>query len=594
MTDFGRYQLGRKLGQGGMAEVFLARQLVAAGTERTVVIKRVRRQLAANPEFLRLFVEEARLSMQLNHGNLVQVIDFGEHDGQHFLSMEWVDGPTAGALLHLAKTRGFTGVPAPIAASIAIELCKGLHYAHTRADVHRDISPDNVLLSWEGQVKLSDFGIARAAMEGRARTDPDIFRGRLEFCAPEQAMGLELDPRTDVYAVGVLLSLLVLGRNPIGTAAQAVRIASGAAAAPDFPVWAVDREFARIIDHCVARAPAGRFESAQALQGALQSWVSSIAPKMSVSAVSDFLAVLSPDDLDQRGLSSRPMPAFRAWLELWQPRAPVTAPAEAPMLADVWSPPRLSAESARAVVGAVLLLGGLGAAALFLRPDPPPPVPARVLASAPTPVSQVGPGAVVLRSSGPALHLPLRPVFAPAAPTAAWEVSLSGAQAFVSFFSLRGDLLSTRPVVSERVLAPAGATRASAWLVAERGDHPRALIRLGEDGRLEAGDEVELGVEVAPAQRLRITELDPAVDYALAVQGQASVLVVLGPGGAFHPREPLGGMGVVEPGGQRVFSGAAFLSVSLLTSAASEPRASRVVVEKVVAPTPAPSSRVRR
>ncbi len=284
MADFGRYQLERKLGQGGMAEVWLARHEALAGAGRQVVIKRVLPQFSEQPDFRKLFVGEARLSMQLSHGNVVQVFDFGEVEGQAFLAMEFVDGLTLHALLKTARRRDLVAVPAPIAAVIGIELCKALQYAHARVDeqgaalhvVHRDISPDNVLISWEGQVKLSDFGIARAVMEGRERTNPDVFRGRLDYCAPEQARGQRVDARSDLYSMGVLLTTLVRGQNPVS--ARALQIASGAERLAPFPPAVVDETFATIVDLCTATDPSARFQSARELHAALHQWLTDVTP----------------------------------------------------------------------------------------------------------------------------------------------------------------------------------------------------------------------------------------------------------------------------------------------------------------------------
>jgi serine/threonine-protein kinase len=325
VSDFGRYHLERKLGQGGMAEVFLARQEAAAGAGRQVVIKRILPAFAEQPDFLKLFVGEARLSMQLSHGNVVQVFDFGDVDGQYFLSMEFVDGLTLGSLLDVALAKGLGGLPAPVAAIIGIELCKALHYAHLKADqhgqplhvVHRDISPENVLISWEGQVKLSDFGIARAVMEGRERTRPDVFRGRLDFCAPEQARAEPVDARTDLYSLGVLLTTMVLGTNPV--APIALRIASGSASVPPFPPSAVDEGFAAIVDRCTARVPGDRHADAQAVHTALQRWLVTNASSKSVSALPTMLAWVKPAEVARRGLPTAD-PSVVEWLSAWRPR----------------------------------------------------------------------------------------------------------------------------------------------------------------------------------------------------------------------------------------------------------------------------------
>ncbi|MBN1206053.1 MAG: serine/threonine protein kinase, partial [Myxococcaceae bacterium] len=148
-----------------MATVYRARYTAAPGITKSVVIKRVLDVYAENPSFVEQFIQEARISVGLNHGNIVQVFDFGQVEGEYFLAMELVEGQPLSRALKRAQSLGLAQLPAPLAVNVAIEMCKGLHHAHTRIDergrplglVHRDISPDNVLISYEGEVKISDF-----------------------------------------------------------------------------------------------------------------------------------------------------------------------------------------------------------------------------------------------------------------------------------------------------------------------------------------------------------------------------------------------------------------------------------------------------
>jgi serine/threonine protein kinase len=220
-----RYALERWLGGGGMAEVFLARAEGAEGFTRWVALKRVLPSFSADEELARLFVSEARVSSRLQHPNLVSILDFDRDDqGQLFLIMELVDGVNLDRLLDT----GALGIPLII--YLAIEILSGLRYAHdlpvrtrdgVRGIVHRDISPHNVLLSWEGAVKVSDFGIAksRAATQVMATL---IVRGKPAYMSPEQANGQPLDGRSDLFAVGVMLWEM-LCRRPLfsGATAQA-------------------------------------------------------------------------------------------------------------------------------------------------------------------------------------------------------------------------------------------------------------------------------------------------------------------------------------------------------------------------------------
>src|SRR5256885_911851 len=205
----GRYELLRPLARGGMGEVYLARRR-AAGVEKWLVVKRMRPEKSGDARFLDLFVREARLSMSLAHQNIVPVFDFGRIDDQVFIAMERVEGKDLGSSLHAAGR----GLPALLAVFVAAECCQALEYAHRRRGpdgtelgiVHRDVTPRNVLLSWSGEVKLTDFGIAALAGE-----DPTKVIGTPSYMAPEQARGEATDLRADLYAVGMVLREALTG-----------------------------------------------------------------------------------------------------------------------------------------------------------------------------------------------------------------------------------------------------------------------------------------------------------------------------------------------------------------------------------------------
>jgi hypothetical protein len=208
---FGRYILGERIGAGGMAEVFKATYSPEGGFERPVAIKRVLTNLAANPHFIERFRREAELTARLVHPNVVQVLDFGKYRDTWFLAMEFVDGVPLNALVKL---------PLPLAAisSIGVQLCEALEFIHTRlgADgrplglVHRDLNPPNVLVSKRGEVKLADFGVARAA-DGAQLTHTGVLVGKLGYMPPEQLVGEPYDRRADLFALGVTLYELLTG-----------------------------------------------------------------------------------------------------------------------------------------------------------------------------------------------------------------------------------------------------------------------------------------------------------------------------------------------------------------------------------------------
>lgn len=215
--QFGPYELVRGLGSGGMAETWLALRRGPGGFEQHVCVKRILPFYEHDPEFVRQFLEEARLAAQLRHGNIAQVVDFGEVDGSHYLALELVDGMDLRALLARLGERGQRLDPT-FAALIALELAKALDFAHTpgrarHAVVHRDISPSNVLVSRVGEVYLTDFGIARA-LGVKRRTESGVVRGKVPYMAAEYAMEGRFDGRTDLFGVGVVLFEALSGRRP--------------------------------------------------------------------------------------------------------------------------------------------------------------------------------------------------------------------------------------------------------------------------------------------------------------------------------------------------------------------------------------------
>lgn len=214
----GGYTLLRRLGEGGMAEVFLARQKSKQGIERLCVIKRILRTISQDPSFVKSFVVEAKLLAQLNHPNIVQLLELGEDNGEHFMALEYVDGCD---LLRLRELHG-RALPVDIALSIFLDVCDGLAYAHDACDidgrplllVHRDVSPSNVLVSVNGTAKIADFGIAKTEMPDTQHTQTGLVKGKATYFAPEQIRNQPLDRRVDVFASGILLYELLSGVHP--------------------------------------------------------------------------------------------------------------------------------------------------------------------------------------------------------------------------------------------------------------------------------------------------------------------------------------------------------------------------------------------
>ena len=198
---FGKYLLVEQIAEGGMAVVYRAKLMGPGGFVKTLVVKQIRAELAARPEFVELFVKEAKTTVQLTHANIVPVFELGMVDGTYFLALDLVDGPPLATLVDGGK------LPPPIAAYVAEQILRGLDYAHRRGIVHRDLSPANVLCSRDGEVKLLDFGIS-AEVSG-----PAIVGGSRGYVAPEQEDGGRVDARSDLYSVGVLLWEMLAGRR---------------------------------------------------------------------------------------------------------------------------------------------------------------------------------------------------------------------------------------------------------------------------------------------------------------------------------------------------------------------------------------------
>jgi len=274
----GRYQVINRIASGGMAEVFLARATGAMGFQRLVALKLIHANFTRDQEFVKMFIDEARIAMHLHHRNIVQVIDLDQVGETYFIAMDYVNGVNVYDLYERHSTRD-TWVEVPLALYIVAEVCKGLHFAHTRtgADgrplgiVHRDISPQNVLLSFEGEVKITDFGIATAA-ERLHHTAAGIVKGKYAYMAPERLEEKPVDGRVDVFAAGVLLYELLVGENPFAgsSAVETIEAVLGKEVpSPSSRGAPVNPHLDGIVAKALAKDPSARFENAQALADAL-------------------------------------------------------------------------------------------------------------------------------------------------------------------------------------------------------------------------------------------------------------------------------------------------------------------------------------
>lgn len=279
-TQLGRYRIVRRIGIGGMAEVFLARTAGAEGIEKLLVVKRILPTYATSPKFVTMFLEEARIAARLNHPNIIQVYAFEQVEREFLLAMEYVDGLDLARLLR-ALRRGGQRIPPKLAAYIVMEVAKGLDYAHRRRDerglpldiVHRDISPQNVLISHEGSVKLADFGIARArAMSEETGT----IKGKFSYMSPEQAQGRRVDRRADIYGLGALLYELVSGEQLYGDlkGADMLDVVRRGKYRPLEAVGAkVPASLALVVEKSLRFMPEERFASARAMAATLRDFL---------------------------------------------------------------------------------------------------------------------------------------------------------------------------------------------------------------------------------------------------------------------------------------------------------------------------------
>jgi serine/threonine protein kinase len=283
---FGDYTIGKPLGNGGMATVHLAEWKPPKGVARRVALKRLYPHIAENPELVAQFIDEARLARYLNHPNVAQVYEFGRLQGTYFIAFEYVEGPTVDQLArHCYANVGY--IPIAIILEIAMQLCDALNHAHNLCDeenlplgiVHRDISPQNLIVSTVGFVKLIDFGLAKAK-QSSAESQSGIIKGKLHFVAPEYLDG-QLDVRCDLWAVGVMLHELLSGRA-LFEAPDHFKMVDLVRSMPIPPPSRFRAEIPTAVDDIVFKAlerpPAKRWQSAASLRAALAAAAKEYAP----------------------------------------------------------------------------------------------------------------------------------------------------------------------------------------------------------------------------------------------------------------------------------------------------------------------------
>src|SRR4051794_14837474 len=305
-----RYRITERVAAGGMAEVFRGVAESMRGFKKNVAIKRILPALTKNKKFVAMFLDEARLSLSLQHANIVQVFDIGHTEDTYFIVMEFVDGVDLKAILDWRRRIG-KRVPVAHSLYVIMEVCKGISYAHELTNqendaplgiVHRDISPPNVLMSKQGEVKVVDFGLAKATSQVEI-TDPGVVKGKMSYLSPEAARGEEVDQRADIFAVGILLYEMLTGKRLFygETDYQTVELVRNAKIPPIKPQNPqVEPELEDIVRKALAKRKEDRFQSPIDLQDALAQYSYSRGLKV----ISRDIAELVRQCLDDRASQS--------------------------------------------------------------------------------------------------------------------------------------------------------------------------------------------------------------------------------------------------------------------------------------------------
>jgi len=315
---FGKYLILERIATGTMAEIFKARLDGIGGFHRFFAIKRVPPALSQDKELVELLVEEAKIAGLLSHANIVQILDLGKIDDLYYVAMEYVDGRDLGSVLERCREKGIT-LPVPHSVFIAIEMLKGLEYAHQRQIlrggrpvplniIHRDISPANMLVSFQGEVKLTDFGMARAKVRA-ARTLSGVQRGRFDYCSPEQADARDLDQRSDLFSTGVVLYEMLCGTHPFRQKGDVQTIDAIRATAPLPPSHVnpdVPYSLEQVLLRAMSRDPSDRYATASELKGALDEFFHESGFIFSHSTLAAFLKGLFPESKRRRTPATQP------------------------------------------------------------------------------------------------------------------------------------------------------------------------------------------------------------------------------------------------------------------------------------------------
>ena len=311
----GRYEFLVPIAQGGMAAVWAARQRGSRGFSKTVAVKTMLPTISDDPRFEQMFLNEARIASRIRHPNVAEILDLGEQDDVLYLVIEWVDGEALNLLSHTAVEKD--PFPLPIALRILCDACAGLHAAHELLDedgsmvglVHRDISPQNILVGYDGVVKLVDFGVAKTAGRTAETTNVGQVKGKPPYMSPEQALGKTVDRRTDLFALGIVLYQLATGRHPMRGETDVATLHNIVSNQPILPPGVfnstIPMQLERVIMKSLARDPDLRFQTAREFELALEEVTHGPLPRVRTEEVGRFVNQLLGDQGEARRAAVR-------------------------------------------------------------------------------------------------------------------------------------------------------------------------------------------------------------------------------------------------------------------------------------------------
>ncbi|MFO0682596.1 MAG: protein kinase [Sandaracinus sp.] len=304
---FGPYTLLRRLAVGGMAEVYVGKTKGIGGFEKLAAIKVIHPRYSEDDHFLKMLVEEAKISVLLTHVNIAQTFDLGQHEGTYYIAMELVEGADAYRVMRKCADAK-KALPLDVCAFVVSEMCNGLDYAHRKRDphtqqplhiVHRDISPQNVLISFAGEVKIVDFGIAKATSRSE-HTEAGVIKGKYYYMSPEQAWGDPMDHRSDIFSTGVVLYELLTGRmlyNDDNIPVLLDKVRKAEIAPPEKRRPSIPKSLSDIVMRALQKDAADRYQSAQEFGHVLTQWLYTNSPTFSATRLGDLMSALFPEEI---------------------------------------------------------------------------------------------------------------------------------------------------------------------------------------------------------------------------------------------------------------------------------------------------------